>query len=156
MIGNKALNFHSLFFQVFCLKFPPVYKPLLILSMHCTCTPSPFLTKIKPSSSRWILVPIYKYLIAFYQRIVELWCRAKNFPNDPRIYSHSLIRFNVSSENYDFGFNIIQKINFSKNYQFKCIRKQIWPWYEVGQSQTWNINWTNLVGPTSQMFNTKT
>ena len=24
------------------------------------------------------------YLIAFYQRIVELWCHAKNFPNDPR------------------------------------------------------------------------
>ena len=26
------------------------------------------------------------YLIAFYQRIVELWCRAKNFPNDHRTY----------------------------------------------------------------------
>ena len=25
------------------------------------------------------------YLIAFYQHIVELWCHAKNFPNDPRI-----------------------------------------------------------------------
>ena len=25
------------------------------------------------------------YLIAFYQRIVELLCHAKNFPNDPRI-----------------------------------------------------------------------
>ena len=25
------------------------------------------------------------YLIAFYQCIVELWCHAKNFPNDPRI-----------------------------------------------------------------------
>ena len=24
------------------------------------------------------------YLIAFYQRIVELWYHAKNFPNDPR------------------------------------------------------------------------
>ena len=24
------------------------------------------------------------YLIAFYQRIVELWCHAKNFPNAPR------------------------------------------------------------------------
>ena len=23
--------------------------------------------------------------MAFYQRIVELWCHAKNFPNDPRI-----------------------------------------------------------------------
>ena len=30
-------------------------------------------------------------------------------------YSHFLIRFNISSENNDFGFNSIQKINFSKN-----------------------------------------
>ena len=32
------------------------------------------------------------------------------------IYSHCLIRFHihVSSENNDFGFNSIQKINFSK------------------------------------------
>ena len=29
------------------------------------------------------------------------------------IYSHFLIRFNISSENNDFGFNSIQKINFS-------------------------------------------
>ena len=36
-------------------------------------------------------------------------------------------RFNISSENNDFGFHSIQKINFSKKIQFKCIRKQIWP-----------------------------
>ena len=30
------------------------------------------------------------------------------------IYSHCLIRFNISSENNDFGFNSIQNINFSK------------------------------------------
>ena len=30
-------------------------------------------------------------------------------------YCHCLIRFNISSENNDFGFNSIQKINFSKN-----------------------------------------
>ena len=30
------------------------------------------------------------------------------------IYSHCLIRFNISSENNDFGFNSIQKINFKK------------------------------------------
>ena len=30
------------------------------------------------------------------------------------IYSHCLIRFNISSENNDFGFYSIQKINFSK------------------------------------------
>ena len=31
------------------------------------------------------------------------------------IKSHCLIRFNISSENNDFGFNSIQKINFSKS-----------------------------------------
>ena len=40
-------------------------------------------------------------------------------------YSHCLIMFNISSENNDFGFNIIQKINFSKDFPFKCIRKHI-------------------------------
>ena len=29
-------------------------------------------------------------------------------------YSHRLIKFNISSDNNDFGFNSIQKINFSK------------------------------------------
>ena len=53
--------------------------------MHCTCTPSPFSTKNKPSSSRWIIVSKIYCLIAFYQGIVELWCHAKNFPNAPRI-----------------------------------------------------------------------
>ena len=36
-----------------------------------------------------------------------------------------LIRLNISSENNNFGFNCIQKINFSKKIPFKCIRKQI-------------------------------
>ena len=35
------------------------------------------------------------YLIAFYQCIVELWCRAKNFPNDPRSWKTSLVRMNT-------------------------------------------------------------
>ena len=39
-------------------------------------------------------------------------------------YSHCLIRFSISSEHNDFGFNSIQKINFSKKFPFKCIRKQ--------------------------------
>ena len=34
------------------------------------------------------------------------------------IYSHCLIRFNISSENNDFGFNSIKKINFSKNFTY--------------------------------------
>ena len=37
-------------------------------------------------------------------------------------------KLNISSENNDFGFHSIQKINFSKNFPFKCIRKQTWPW----------------------------
>ena len=36
-----------------------------------------------------------------------------------------LIRFNIPSENNDFGFNNIQKINFSKKIHVKCNRKQI-------------------------------
>ena len=32
------------------------------------------------------------------------------------ICSHCLIRFNISSENNDFGFNSIKKINFSKKF----------------------------------------
>ena len=40
-------------------------------------------------------------------------------------YSHCLISFNISSKNNDFGFNSIQKINFSKHFQLKCIRKRI-------------------------------
>ena len=37
------------------------------------------------------------------------------------IYSHCLIRFHISSENNDFGFNSFQKINFSKNFTFYAI-----------------------------------
>ena len=33
------------------------------------------------------------------------------------IYSWCLNRFNISSENNDFGFNSIWKINFSKKFQ---------------------------------------
>ena len=40
------------------------------------------------------------------------------------IYSHCLIRLNISSDHNDFGFNRFQKSSFKK-IQFKCIRKQI-------------------------------
>ena len=63
--------------------------------------------------------------------------------------------FNISSENNDFGFNSIQKFNFSKKFKFKCNRKQIWPWPYVGQAQLRIIIWTNLEGPTSPMLHTK-
>ena len=44
------------------------------------------------------------------------------------IYSHCPIRLNISSDyNNDFGLNSFQKINFSKIFPFKCIKKQIWP-----------------------------
>ena len=36
-------------------------------------------------------------------------------------YSHCLIRFNISSENNDFGFNCFQKINFSKKFSFNAL-----------------------------------
>ena len=71
------------------------------------------------------------------------------------IYSHCLIRFNISSENNDFGLNCFQKSTLQIKIPFKCIRKQIWPWRIVGQGQSRIIIWTNLVGPTSPMLHTK-
>ena len=51
---------------------------------------------------------------------------------------------------------VLKKINFSKSFPFKCIRKQIWPWGKVGQCQPRIIIWKqNLVGPTSPMLHTK-
>ena len=40
------------------------------------------------------------------------------------IYSHCLIRFNISSEINDFGFNSIQKINFPKISHLNAIRSK--------------------------------
>ena len=40
------------------------------------------------------------------------------------IYSHCLIRFNISNENNDFGFNSIQKINFSKKSHLNAIESK--------------------------------
>ena len=70
------------------------------------------------------------------------------------IYSHCLIRLNISSENNDW-LQQYAKIYFSKNFPFKCTRKQIWPWRQVGQGQPRITIWTNLVGPTSPMLHTK-
>ena len=70
----------------------------------------------------------------------------------------STLTFQLTSRsmtNNDFGFNSIQKINFSLIFPFKCIRKQIWPWRWVYQGQLRIIIWTNLVGPTSPMLHTK-
>ena len=39
------------------------------------------------------------------------------------IYSHCHIRLNISSENNDFGFNSIHKINISKRFTFRYNRK---------------------------------
>ena len=45
-----------------------------------------------------------------------------------RIYSHSLNRLNISSENNDLGFHSFQNNQLLKMFPFKCIKKQIWPW----------------------------
>ena len=61
------------------------------------------------SQGHWPFVPenkIFKGLLT-YMGAVALTLKL--------IYSYCLIRFNISSENNDFGFNSIQKINFSKN-----------------------------------------
>ena len=46
----------------------------------------------------------------------DLGWKVKGQPRPLKLfYSHSLIRFNISSENNDFGFNSIQQTNSSKN-----------------------------------------
>ena len=45
-----------------------------------------------------------------------------------KVKGHCPIRLNVSIDYNDFGFNSFKKINLSKNFPFKCIRKQIWSW----------------------------
>ena len=47
---------------------------------------------------------------------------------------------------------VFKKNNLSKKFQFKCIRKHIWPWHKVGQGQPRIIIWTNIAGPTSPML----
>ena len=43
----------------------------------------------------------------------DLGCKVKGQPCSLKlIYSHRFIRFNISSEKNDFGFNSIKKINF--------------------------------------------
>ena len=60
------------------------------------------------------------------------------------IYSHCLLRFNISSENNDFGFNSIQKINFSKISHLNGI----WSKFDLDLKYIW----TNLEGPTPSML----
>ena len=71
------------------------------------------------SQGHWPIVPENKIFKGFltYMGAVTLTLKL--------IYSHCLIRFNISSENNDFGFNSIQKMNFSKKFTFKCNQKQI-------------------------------
>ena len=71
------------------------------------------------------------------------------------IYSHFLIRLNITSENNDFGFHSFKKINFKKNSHLNALGSKIWPWYKVGQGPPRIIIWTNLVSPTSPMLHTK-
>ena len=72
--------FHAHVVKQFIIKVP-----LHMLSVFCTCTPSPFSTKINDQVAvEFYFLKMY-YLIEFYQRIVELYCRATNFPNDPRM-----------------------------------------------------------------------
>ena len=111
--------------------------------------------ELKVQLAKWFL---RKYVLICWwdSNLSDLGWKVKGQPWPlTLIYSHCLIRFNISRENNDFGFNSIQKINSSKNSPFNCIRKQIWPWRWVVQGQFRIIIWTNLVGPTSQMLHTK-
>ena len=62
---------------------------------------------------------------------------------------------NISLKYYDFGLKSLWKMNISKFFPYKCIRKQIWPCRKVGQGQPKIFICANLVGPTSPMLHTK-
>ena len=68
------------------------------------------------SQGHWPFVPENKIFKGFltYMGVVALTLKI--------IYSHCLIRFNISSENNDFGFNSIKKSTFQK---INCNQKQI-------------------------------
>ena len=61
---------------------------------------------------------MFKYInVTQYERP---WLKGQSWPLE-LIYSHCLIRFNISSKNKDLGFNSIQKINFSKNFHLNAL-----------------------------------
>ena len=80
MIVNKVPNFTSIFPNIFLKLSASVYtcKTILISSIRCTCTPSPFSTKSYYQISVEFQLPKMYYLIAFYLGVV-------NFPNATRI-----------------------------------------------------------------------
>ena len=72
-----------------------------------------FRQKIKSSSSRWILVSKMYHLIAFYQRMVELWCQTRNFPNDP----HIVVVYNRTEHSFKSSWQVTPK---SAAFQLPC------------------------------------
>ena len=61
------------------------------------------------SKGHWPFVPENKIFKGFF--LTNMGAVAMTLK---LIYSHCLIRFNISSENNDFGFNSIQKSSFPK------------------------------------------
>ena len=71
------------------------------------------------------------------------------------IYSHCLIRFNISNENYVFGFNSIKNINFSKKSYLNALGSKFDFDVKYVKVNLRIIIWTNFVGPTSLVLDTK-
>ena len=82
MIVYKVPNFPSFFTNIF-LRFQPVYNPYSFGAYAARARRTCFRQKINHQVAVEFLFPKSYYLIALYQRIVELWCHAKNFPNAP-------------------------------------------------------------------------
>ena len=65
-----------------------------------------------------------------------------------------LVRFTIPSKYNDWLQQWLKNKLF-KIISIKCITKQIWPCYKVGQGQLRITIWSNLVEPTSQMLHAK-
>ena len=118
----RKMNF-SIFFPYKCIRnqiWPChiVGQARFIICANLVETTSPMLH----TKAIGLLFQRIRYLMGFYP--IWMW---RPWPLK-LIYSHCHIRFNIWSENNDFGFNSIHKINISKNFTFKYNRKQIWPW----------------------------
>ena len=86
MIANKVPNFPSLFSKYLAYNFRQYKNPYSVWACAARACQVPFRQNLKHQVAVGFSFPkMYLiYLITFYQRIVDLWCHAKNFPNDPR------------------------------------------------------------------------
>ena len=96
MILNEATHFLSILNALVCLKLPPVSKHLSISKHALHVHVKYYLDDIQII----FLFPKIYTLIAFYQRIVELWCYATYFWNAPRAKKKIIFSTTVDTSKY--------------------------------------------------------